>query len=138
MRKSMKYDTCAHHTQTRRAEPQQTWLGQGQGPLRGLGAAVVLSGLSFVGGVFFAGVARARPGDQSPFAVVDQMARVLTIVENDYVDPVERDKLLAGAIKGMVGELDPHSTFLPPEDNALFQSETEGKFGGVGIEVELR
>jgi len=101
-------------------------------------ATITLVATSFTGGVFFAGVARARPGDQGPFAVVEQMARVLTIVENDYVDPVERDKLLAGAIKGMVAELDPHSAYLPPEENALFQSETEGKFGGVGLEVELR
>lgn len=99
-------------------------------------AALVVA--AFAGGALCAGGARARSGDESPYSVVEQMARVLTVVENGYVDPVERDKLLTGAIKGMVAELDPHSAYLPPEDNALFQSETEGKFAGVGIEVEIR
>src|SRR5689334_7294864 len=38
----------------------------------------------------------------------------------------------------MVHELDPHSAYLPPEDYRIFQSDTEGKFGGVGVEVDLR
>jgi carboxyl-terminal processing protease len=70
--------------------------------------------------------------------VIEQLARVLTIVENEYVDPVERDKLIGGAIKGMVAELDPHSSYFPADENALFRADTEGKFGGVGLEVELR
>lgn len=95
-------------------------------------------GAAFLAGAVSTEIARARPGDQTPYAAIEQLARVLVIVENEYVDPVERDKLLSGAIKGMVGELDPHSAYLPPDENALFQSETEGKFGGVGIEVELK
>lgn len=93
---------------------------------------------SFLGGMVTATVARARPADESPYAPLAQMARVLVLVENAYVDPVERSKLLEGAIKGMVAELDPHSAYMPPEDNALFRSDTEGAFGGVGIEVEQR
>jgi carboxyl-terminal processing protease len=38
----------------------------------------------------------------------------------------------------MVAELDPHSAYMPPEDNAVFRSDTEGAFGGVGLEVEQR
>lgn len=127
------YRTRTHHTQFDPARPQ----GKHAGKTLFLGA-FALASVSFVAGVFFAGNARARPADQGPYAVVEQLARVLTIVENEYVDPVERDRLLTGAIKGMVAELDPHSAYLPPEENALFQSETEGKFAGIGVEVELR
>lgn len=123
----------SHHTQSRPLRPQRK-----RPRLRVFLGAFALSAVSFIGGVFFAGNARARPGDQGPHAILEQLARVLTLVENEYVDPVERDRLLVGAIKGMVAELDPHSAYLPPEENALFLGETEGKFGGVGIEVELR
>jgi carboxyl-terminal processing protease len=80
----------------------------------------------------------ATPRDGSPYAVVGQLARVLVQVENDYVDPVDRTKLLNGAIKGMVEGLDPHSAYLPADEFQVFQSETEGQFGGVGIEVDAR
>jgi carboxyl-terminal processing protease len=59
-------------------------------------------------------------------------------VENDYVDPVDRAKLVDGAIKGMVEGLDPHSSYMPAEEFQSFESDTQGEFGGVGIEVENR
>jgi carboxyl-terminal processing protease len=69
---------------------------------------------------------------------VEQLGRVLVEVENEYVDPVDRAKLVDGAIKGMVAELDPHSSYMPPEEFVAFESDTEGQFGGIGIEVENR
>lgn len=82
--------------------------------------------------------AEATPEVQNPYQVVSQLGRVLVQVENHYVDPVERGKLVEGAIKGMVENLDPHSSYLPPDEWKQFQSDTEGKFGGVGIEVDGR
>jgi len=82
--------------------------------------------------------AQATSHDESPYAAVGQLGRVLVQVENNYVEPVDRAKIVQGAIKGMVAELDPHSSYLPAEDFGLFQSETEGRFGGVGIEVDAR
>jgi carboxyl-terminal processing protease len=81
---------------------------------------------------------QATGRDESPYAVTGQLARVLVALENDYVDPVDRSKLLNGAIKGMVDGLDPHSSYMTREDFEAFQSETEGHFGGVGIEVDMR
>jgi carboxyl-terminal processing protease len=80
----------------------------------------------------------AAKSSESPHATVEQLAKVLVQVENRYVDPVDRDRLLTGAIKGMVSELDPHSEYFPPKDYGEFTSETTGKFGGVGIEVDAR
>ena len=83
------------------------------------------------------GAPRAARAD-TPYAAVEQLGRVLVEVENEYVDPVSRTKLVDGAIKGMVAELDPHSSYMPPEDFSAFESDTEGQFGGIGIEVEAR
>lgn len=60
------------------------------------------------------------------------------LIENEYVEPVERRRLIEGAIAGMVAELDPHSAYLPAEDYSIFQSDTEGRFGGIGVEVDFR
>ncbi|MEZ4225177.1 MAG: S41 family peptidase [Polyangiaceae bacterium] len=81
--------------------------------------------------------AAAAPAAESPYDVLAQMARVLVMVEQEYVDPVERRRLTEGAIKGMVAELDPHSAYMPPEDYGIFQSDTEGRFGGIGVEVDF-
>jgi carboxyl-terminal processing protease len=80
---------------------------------------------------------RSAQGD-TPFAAVEQLGRVLVEVENDYVDPVDRAKLVDGAIRGMVAELDPHSSYMPAEEFQSFESDTQGEFGGIGIEVENR
>jgi carboxyl-terminal processing protease len=94
---------------------------------------------AFAGGLVLGGMrAEATPEDQNAYRAVSQMGRVLVQVENHYVDPVERNKLVEGAIKGMVENLDPHSNYLPPEEWKQFQSDTEGKFGGVGLEVDGR
>ena len=79
----------------------------------------------------------AESSNANPYALFDQFGRVLAWVENEYVDPVERGRLVEGAIEGLVAELDPHSAYLPPEDYAIFQSDTEGQFGGVGVEVDF-
>jgi carboxyl-terminal processing protease len=93
--------------------------------------------LAFAGGGLLAEAARATTARQNPYAMLDQLARVLVMVENEYVDPVDRARLVQGAIKGMVAELDPHSSYLPPEDYGIFRGDTEGHFGGVGVEVDF-
>lgn len=102
--------------------------------------ALVVPACAFLGGAcaqVFGGNARSAQGD-TPFAAVEQLGRVLVEVENDYVDPVDRAKLVDGAIKGMVSALDPHSSYMPPDEFQIFESDTEGAFGGIGIEVETR
>ena len=97
----------------------------------------LLAGLAFTAGALFSHLSQARTAAESPYYLLDQLARVLVLVENDYVDPVDRSRLLEGAIKGMVAELDPHSSYLPREDYTIFQGDTEGRFGGIGVEVDF-
>jgi carboxyl-terminal processing protease len=110
--------------------------------IRTLARLALLSGAAFAGGaattLWGSSSAQATSHEESPYAAVGQLGRVLVQVENSYVEPVDRAKIVQGAIKGMVAELDPHSSYLPAEEFSLFQSETEGRFGGVGIEVDAR
>jgi len=62
----------------------------------------------------------------------------LNIVQDNYVEKVDSKKLIHGAINGMLRELDPHSSFMKPEDYKELQIETKGKFGGLGIEITIR
>lgn len=100
--------------------------------------AVLFSLLSFLFGILVTSGSQAVPTQQSPHHVIEQLARVLVLVENHYVHPVDRAKILEGAIKGMVAELDPHSAYLPAKDFVEFQNDTEGRFVGIGVEVDAR
>jgi len=112
--------------------------------LRGPSIVGLAIALAFAGGACATATALGGGGRQgatqsdAPYAALAQLGRVLVQVENDYVDPVDRAKLVDGAIKGMVAELDPHSSYMPPDEFQAFQSDTEGEFGGIGVEVELQ
>jgi carboxyl-terminal processing protease len=60
---------------------------------------------------------------------------VLTIIQKNYVDEIDLKNLVYNAIKGMVANLDPHSSFMPPETYRELQVETKGSFGGLGLEI---
>ena len=63
---------------------------------------------------------------------------VLSIVEKNYVESVDDEKLIEGAIQGMLSSLDPHSNFLDAETFREMQVETKGAFGGLGIEITVK
>ena len=65
-------------------------------------------------------------------------SEILSLVESDYVESVESDTIINGAIRGMVKALDPHTSYLPPASYKEMQVETTGKFGGLGIEISIR
>jgi len=59
----------------------------------------------------------------------------LRLVRNNYVEPVDESKLIRGAVRGMLQELDPHSSYLDPEAHKEMQIDTRGEFHGLGIEI---
>ena len=65
-------------------------------------------------------------------------SEVLSLIESNYVESVESDTIINGAIRGMVKALDPHTSYLPPASYKEMQVETTGKFGGLGIEISIR
>lgn len=64
--------------------------------------------------------------------------KVLNLIQQYYVEEVDTKKLIYGAIKGMLRELDPHTNFMNPEIYKEFESETTGEFGGLGIEISVQ
>ncbi|WP_319584837.1 S41 family peptidase [uncultured Pseudodesulfovibrio sp.] len=77
----------------------------------------------------------AAKGDQ--FEALKTFSQVLDLVESNYVKPVTKKELIDNSIKGMLEELDPHSTYLSPEDFKDMQVDTAGKFSGIGIEISM-
>ena len=65
-------------------------------------------------------------------------SEVLSLIESTYVEKVQSEKLIEGAIHGLVKALDPHSSYLPPDAYQEMKVQTSGKFGGLGIEVSMR
>ena len=66
-----------------------------------------------------------------------KLIAVMDKVKQDYVDPVDDDKLIKGAINGMLAALDPHSSYLDVRDFANLRTQTEGSYGGLGLSVSL-
>ena len=78
-----------------------------------------------------------RGGATLPLDELRTFTEVFTRIKNDYVEPTEDGTLLENAIRGMLSGLDPHSTYLIPDDYQELQAGTSGEFGGLGIEVGM-
>ena len=102
-----------------------------RGILLGIGVGLVLGvSISFAVTVY-----AARDQDKIPLEQIQTFSQVFEIVKSNYVDPTSDKKLMDGAINGMVSALDPHSAYLTPKEFKEMQVLTNGKFGGLGIEV---
>jgi len=85
------------------------------------------------------GFARDSSADsEAIYKGLKTFADVIEMIEKNYVDPVDTEKLVQEAIQGMVSSLDPHSLLLPPEEFADLQIDTKGKFTGIGISISIR
>ncbi len=74
---------------------------------------------------------------QSTYQQLETFANVLSILQENYVDEINAKRVMEGAISGMLFSLDPHSSYLNPEDFKDLQENTEGSFSGIGIEVTV-
>ncbi len=71
------------------------------------------------------------------FQQLDLFAEVLGRVDSEYVVDVDEATAMEAAINGMLASLDPHSSYLAPEDYEAMQVQTSGEYGGLGIEVTM-
>lgn len=78
---------------------------------------------------------QAVPRDVGRFQTLDTFAQALITVQTHYVDPVDEKRLIYDAARGMLHNLDPYSTFLPPNRYKNLRQDTEGEFGQVGISL---
>lgn len=69
---------------------------------------------------------------------IELFADTLAIVQRGFVDEVKPKDLIYGALKGMMASLDSHSQFLDPDSLNALKTDTEGKFGGIGLEIGIK
>ena len=91
-----------------------------------IGTAVVVGPLSFA-------IANSKSADT--YKQLDLFADVFEVVRNQYVQPVEDEKLVEAAINGMLSSLDPHSSYMNEKEYGDLTTQTRGEFGGLGLEV---
>jgi carboxyl-terminal processing protease len=68
---------------------------------------------------------------------IDLFGEVLEKINEEYVDEIDQSKSMDAAINGLLQSLDPYSAYMTPESFESMQTETSGKFGGLGIEVGM-
>ncbi len=83
-------------------------------------------------------VAGSAATQDDTYAKIKILSLVLHEIQDKYVEDKDSQDLIYGAIRGMVNSLDPHSSFLTPEEFKQFRMETQGSFTGVGIEITLK
>ncbi|MBI3062677.1 MAG: S41 family peptidase [Deltaproteobacteria bacterium] len=95
--------------------------------LIGLGLGMLISGQGQVSAV-----------PKEDYESLEAFTNILAIVRKNYVDEVQTKDLINGAINGMLNGMDPHSAYLTPELYKELQMDTQGRFGGLGIEITVR
>lgn len=104
-----------------------------------VGTVLVLNLL--VGARMYSAAGQAVGSDRrAAYQSLELFSMVLNRIHREYVeaDRVSYRDLIYSALRGMVGELDPHSEFLTPEDFKDLQDDTQGSFGGLGLVVGIR
>jgi len=96
----------------------------------------------FLGGAAasLAFLAVTRPDDVTAARYEDLslFTSVMHLVRRNYVEEVDETNLIRGAVRGMLAELDPHSTYMDPDSHKEMQIDTKGEFNGLGIEISKR
>ncbi|HQL00401.1 MAG TPA: S41 family peptidase [Smithellaceae bacterium] len=75
--------------------------------------------------------------DKTVYKEIKTFNEILDLVQKNYVDEVDATELMQGAINGMIRTLDPHSAYMTPDMYKELEVETQGQFGGIGIEITI-
>ena len=99
---------------------------------------VLLVGVILLGILLFPVNVTCGENREEVYAKIKILSRVLYEIQERYVEKKDAKDLINGAIRGMVQTLDPHSSYLSPEEFKELQMETRGSFTGVGTEITLK
>jgi len=80
--------------------------------------------------------AAPKPKQDEYFELMQTFVDTFEQVDRNYVKDVDRRKLLEAALRGMIKELDPYSSYIPREELARFNQQVDQQFGGIGIQVQ--
>jgi carboxyl-terminal processing protease len=100
-----------------------------------LGPLAVAMALSLLLGF---GLARGLLATDDLRSQLDLFTQVLYLVQNHYVDAPDNQKLIKGAIDGMLRTLDPHTVYLPEQRAQRMDEQFQGEYSGIGVQFEIR
>ncbi len=92
--------------------------------------------LFIVPSVSFSAISQEQ--QEATYRQLEVFANVLSILQENYLEEIDADTTIEGAISGMLLSLDPHSSYLTADDFDELQEETRGNFSGIGIELTIR
>ncbi|MFH1854320.1 MAG: S41 family peptidase [Candidatus Omnitrophota bacterium] len=102
--------------------------------------ALTVGVVCFACGLMISGIGLAektkKTGDL--YKELELFSDAVSIIRSDYVEEPQAKDLIYGALKGMLSSLDPYSQFMNPDTYNEMKIETEGEFGGIGIEITIQ
>lgn len=84
------------------------------------------------------GLAEKTQKSDDLYKELELFSDAVSIIRSDYVEEAASKDLIYGAMKGMLSSLDPYSQFMDPDTYNEMKIETEGEFGGIGIEITIK
>src|SRR5262245_10499303 len=84
------------------------------------------------------GLARGLQATDDLRSQLDLFSQVLFLVQNNYVEAPDNEKLIHGAIDGMLKTLDPHTVYVPEKRAERMDEDFRGEYSGIGIQFEIR
>jgi carboxyl-terminal processing protease len=101
-------------------------------------AVVLLSGF-YLGSVWQAGFSQGSPGNRLMiYPQSNKIEALLNLIEQDYVDSVDKKDLVERIIPDIIKHLDPHTIYIPADELLSANQELEGNFGGIGVQFSLQ
>src|SRR5258706_16034655 len=111
-------------------EPREPLMNRRQIPLAGVLVVALISGTW--------AVARVQESNDTTYANLERFVQVLARVRDNYVEPVNTDKLMDSAIRGMLLTLDPYSKYFDKEQADGLDTSIQGAYGRLGLSVPLQ
>src|SRR3972149_3375463 len=100
---------------------------------------ITLVGIAVVISIFLWGINyKVSAVSNKAYENIKIFTDAISVVQDNYAEEVDSKNLIYGAVKGMLQGLDPHSSFMAPDEYKEMQVETKGSFGGIGIEIGTR
>lgn len=100
----------------------------------------IIIGFSVVGGILLGNLVERNASNQVPlrvFSQPDKISSILSFVENNYVDSIDRKAIDETLISEILKKLDPHSIYLPPRDLEAANETLRGNFDGIGVQFNM-
>ncbi len=94
--------------------------------------------LAITFGVLYGDQAKNAVAESDAYTNLKNLAQVLKIVQENYVEEKTTSELIEGAISGIMTSLDAHSSFMNKDSFTDMQADTQGEFGGLGIEITVK